>query len=57
MLTVSELARVGSQKAPIIEEEKCPPHKWRAQETKDQDGNVIKYSIVCEVCGPFKVTD
>ena len=32
----------------------CPPHKWRFIEVKDQDGNIIRTNLVCDLCGPYK---
>jgi hypothetical protein len=39
----------------FVEEVKaCPPHKWQYREVKDQHGNILRYKIVCDVCGPLK---
>jgi hypothetical protein len=32
----------------------CPPHKWHYQEVKDQEGNTLRWRVVCDVCGPMK---
>jgi hypothetical protein len=59
LIVMSEMARV-QEKTKVEAEEAakwCPPHKWRAKETKDSEGNVTKYSIVCELCGPLKPMD
>ena len=45
--------------AAVITETKkaCPPHKWHYQEVKDQDGNTLRWRIVCDVCGPMRPLD
>jgi len=32
----------------------CPPHRWRYHEIKDREGNTLKHTIACELCGPLK---
>lgn len=32
----------------------CPPHKWNYREVKDLEGNVVKWKMVCDICGPMK---
>jgi hypothetical protein len=34
--------------------EKCPPHKWRHEEIKDPDGEIVSWKLVCDKCGPLK---
>ena len=34
----------------------CPPHKWFHQEVKDQEGATVRWRIVCEICGPIKLS-
>lgn len=35
----------------------CPPHKWRYHEIKDEDGNVVRWKLACDLCGPLKPLD
>jgi hypothetical protein len=32
----------------------CPPHKWFYKEIKNELGEVVKWKMVCEICGPLK---
>jgi hypothetical protein len=32
----------------------CPPHKWRYQDIRDTEGNLVKWTMVCDICGPLK---
>ena len=43
----------------VVEDVKkvCPPHKWRYQEVRDTEGNVIRFRIICDICGPLKPSD
>ena len=38
-------------------EKVCPPHKWRYDELKDEQGKVVRTRIVCDYCGPLKPLD
>ena len=54
---LEEAKKNKDKKADYIVEEVtkfCPPHKWRYQEVKDQDGNTVKWKLICDVCGPLK---
>ena len=31
----------------------CPPHKWKPVEIKDKDGNTVRWTMVCDLCGPL----
>jgi len=31
----------------------CPPHKWRHHEILDENGNLISWKLVCDICGPI----
>ena len=63
ILLISEAIRIhaeGEKNKLIVAEEtepSCPPHKWRHVEIKDNEGNVMKYKLACDLCGPFKMTD
>jgi len=35
----------------------CPPHKWKYVEIKDKDGNMARWKLVCERCGPIRPSD
>lgn len=35
----------------------CPPHQWYYHDIKDTEGNVVKWKMVCKVCGPLKPTN
>jgi hypothetical protein len=35
---------------------KCPPHKWKNVEIKDEAGETIMWKLVCERCGPPQYT-
>jgi hypothetical protein len=49
---------IGPNKLPTtIVVKACPPHKWRHIEIKDQNGNTVKWTMVCDVCGPLRPLD
>lgn len=37
-----------------ISTKQCPPHKWKHVEIKDQDGEVVVWKLICDLCGPLK---
>lgn len=31
----------------------CPPHKWGYKEINDDKGNLVRWQLVCDWCGPL----
>lgn len=50
-------ANKSTQIPTVINVPACPPHKWRHVEIKDQDGNTVRWSMTCDVCGPLRPLD
>ena len=38
----------------VLKPKVCPPHQWRSQDVRDQEGKIVTSRLVCELCGPFK---
>jgi hypothetical protein len=53
LLEASRMKQVEGPK-PAVVVPRCPPHEWQWVEIYDEEGNVLKSKIVCDLCGPLK---